>query len=364
MDKDTTIQPKILTQKELFNNIKGLARDEEGKSEIEKNIQRCKVDPTKKVLLPPVILSFTSEDGNSSILCTQGNFSLITGKAKSRKTFLVTAMAAAAINGGSGKTGFVGTLQDGLTVLLFDTEQAEYHVQKTTQRICNLVGNNNPGNFEAYRLRPLTPKERIEVIEHVIQNTPNLGLVIIDGLRDLLSKGINDETDATSVVSKILKWTHERKIHVLLVLHQNKVDNNVRGHIGTEVINKAETVLSVQKYAKNPEISTVTPEYCRNIDFEPFSFQINNEGLPELVTLSESKTSLHDTIRDNFNHILSDNRTLPYTKLVKEYISVSGRRDRTAREHISIALKEGILVRGINNQYQLNSRSMDENTSS
>ena len=38
------------------------------------------------------------------------------------------------------------------------------------------------------------------------------------------------------------------------MLHLNKGDNNVRGHIGTEMSNKAETVLVITKSAENPVI--------------------------------------------------------------------------------------------------------------
>lgn len=63
-------------------------------------------------------------------------------------------------------------------------------------------------------------------------------------------------------------------------MHQNKGDNNARGHIGTELVNKAETVLSVTKKNK---ISTVRPEFCRDIEPQEFSFMINDEGLPVIA---------------------------------------------------------------------------------
>lgn len=63
-------------------------------------------------------------------------------------------------------------------------------------------------------------------------------------------------------------------------MHQNKGDNNARGHIGTELVNKAETVLSVTKKNK---ISTVKPEFCRDIEPEEFSFMINEDELPVIA---------------------------------------------------------------------------------
>jgi hypothetical protein len=66
-------------------------------------------------------------------------------------------------------------------------------------------------------------------------------------------------------------------------LHQNKADENARGHIGTELNNKAETVLEVVKDKFDVNISTVQAIHIRAIDFQPFAFRINEDALPELV---------------------------------------------------------------------------------
>ncbi len=80
-----------------------------------------------------------------------------------------------------------------------------------------------------------------------------------------------------------MTWTGERDIHIHTVLHQNKGDENARGHIGTELSNKAETVLQVEKDENNPDISKVKAAHIRAVDFEPFAFRINGEALPELL---------------------------------------------------------------------------------
>ena len=67
------------------------------------------------------------------------------------------------------------------------------------------------------------------------------------------------------------------------MLHQNKGDFNARGHIGTELINKAETTISVTPQ-KNEDVSKVEIEFCRNKAFEPFAFCVNDKGLPEIVS--------------------------------------------------------------------------------
>ena len=80
-----------------------------------------------------------------------------------------------------------------------------------------------------------------------------------------------------------MQWTDDRQIHIHTILHQNKGDENARGHIGTELNNKAETVLLVEKDSGNSDISSVSAIHIRAMDFEKFAFRINEQALPELV---------------------------------------------------------------------------------
>jgi hypothetical protein len=173
-------------------------------------------------------------------------------------------------------------------VLYFDTEQSQYHAIRSIKRICALSGNPNPSNLYAFGLRPLSPEERLQFIGAAIMNTPNVGIVAIDGIRDLLTKGINDEQEATKLTSLFLKWSYDLEIHLVLLLHQNKNDLNARGHIGSELVNKAETIISVTKQEKN-NIFIVTCEDSRDIPFNNFSFTISKDGLPESCDLPDIK---------------------------------------------------------------------------
>ncbi len=88
-----------------------------------------------------------------------------------------------------------------------------------------------------------------------------------------------------------MQWTDERQIHLHTIPHQNKGDENARGHIGTELNNKAETVILVEKDKDDKEISKVEALHIRAMDFAPFGFRINEQSLPELVEEYEPKES-------------------------------------------------------------------------
>src|SRR5690554_5156741 len=237
-------------------------------------LNRLQISPTERITPPQVAIEM-----GGGIFGTLGNFSLIIGKAKSRKSFFLNILATALLLDDSFYNVFKGCLpNDKRTILYFDTEQGKYHVQLALKRICEMTGNSNPDNIRVFCLRSKSPQERLELIEKAVYNIPNVGFVFIDGIKDLITS-INDEEQATMIASKLLKWTEELNIHISVVLHQNKSDNNARGHLGTELVNKAGTVLSVSKADGCADISVVMAEMCRNKEPEPFAFEIV-DGLP------------------------------------------------------------------------------------
>jgi hypothetical protein len=217
---------------------------------------------------------------------TFGNYSAVIAKAKAGKSFTMCFFLAAALMTG---VTFQNVLRANFpenkrVSIYFDTEQSTFHVHRALKRICSVAGITlDPENLEVYSLRSLTPNERLDFIEYTIYNTPNIGYVVIDGIRDLITS-INDEEQASMVIGKLLKWTEEQDIHITTVLHQNKNDQNARGHVGTELINKAETVISITKDSQNPDVRIISPEQCRDIEFEPLAFMIDENGLPHFIT--------------------------------------------------------------------------------
>jgi hypothetical protein len=89
-------------------------------------------------------------------------------------------------------------------------------------------------------------------------------------------------------------------------LHLNKGNDNTRGHLGTELNNKAETVLQITKDEFDKDISSVTTIYIRDIEFEPFASRINENSLPELANDYQQKPN---TAQKGFDY-----REVPETK--------------------------------------------------
>ena len=233
-----------------------------------------------KFEIPPIVLRV-----NGSVIGTLGNFSASTGKGKSKKTFNVCAIVAAAISGNKVLEYEPSFPEGKRKVLYFDTEQSELHCQNVMRRINLLAGlpvDYDSELIEFSGLRKLSPHNRRNMIEFVLSDNPEVVLVIIDGLRDLLYD-INSSTEAQEVIGLLMRWTNEYNIHIHTVLHLNKGDDNVRGHIGTELNHKAETILQVRINANDWNISEVHPSFIRDKPFSQFAFRINEEGIPEIA---------------------------------------------------------------------------------
>lgn len=254
------------------------------KTEQELNIfelwEQARLLITDEVKIPPIVLRV-----DDSIIGTLGNFSASTGKAKSKKTFNICALVAAALSN-SAVLNYSASFPSGKRKILYiDTEQSPFHCKRVLKRIlllAELSTDIQPENLEFLSLRRYAPKIRLAIIEKAIYQTDGLGLVVIDGIRDL-AYDINSPSEATDLITKLMQWTDERQIHIHTVLHLNKGDDNTRGHLGTELNNKAETILQVTKDEFDKNVSSVMAMCIRDMDFEPFAFRINADGLPELV---------------------------------------------------------------------------------
>jgi hypothetical protein len=249
-------------------------------SEITKLWHESRLKITDTYTNPPEILRI-----DDSVIGTLGNFSASTGKAKSKKTFNVTAIVAAAMCNKTILQYSVNLPLNKEKVLYVDTEQSPFHCKHVIERILKLSNQTtevHPQKLEFLSLRKYSPKIRIQIIEAAVYNIEGIGLLVIDGIRDL-AYDINSPSEATNLISKLMKWTDELNIHIHTVLHQNKGDNNTRGHLGTELNNKAETILQIEKNNSDPNISIVSPTHIRSKEFENFAFKINDDSLPEMV---------------------------------------------------------------------------------
>lgn len=256
----------------------------------EQMLEQCYIDPTKELEHPPIAISYGEHSYNTkeglvtypTPIGTYGNFSFLQAPPKTKKTFLVTLLSAAYIGGESDK--FIGKIKghrDGKCILHFDTEQGEFHAQRVFKRTLDMCRMDN-ACYRTYGLRSLSHKDRLSVIKIAIEDTPNLGVVIIDGIADLVSD-VNNIEEANEVVQKVMAWTKDYNIHIITVIHTNYNTNKPTGHLGSAMEKKAETQIQLEKDSDDSNIINVRCKSSRNKSFEDFSFFVNDYGYPQVA---------------------------------------------------------------------------------
>lgn len=249
--------------------------------------KKCFVDVSVELKREPVALSIGeySYKGNYYPIPfgTYGNFSCLVGASKSMKTFLKSALVAGYIGGNSTNyfPNMRGHDQNDKFILDIDTEQSIFHVQKVAQRSCEMVGT-NPEFYRPYCTREEEPRIRFQFIEYLMMESEfrnNIGLVCIDGAADIL-ESVNDLDLSNKIVQGMMKWSSVTKSHISTVLHRNHGSDKPTGHLGSQIMKKAETVAFVTK--DNNKVN-VTADYTRNYPFDDFSFELDNNFLPKEV---------------------------------------------------------------------------------
>ena len=228
-------------------------------------IEPCLIRADDKI--PPLIPVLKR---HGMLLCSEGNISAVVGEPKSKKTFLCTAMIGSMMD--VCKKQLFGIEHNACRVLWVDTEQSPAHIQKVIFRV-NVLGNLpydcHNRRLQVLQLREKSPKDRLTALSYGIAlHRPKL--VVVDGVSDLMNNTNNLE-ESEALVAELLNLSSVGDCHIMCVLHANPNSDKARGHLGSTLMRKAETVMFVHKTG---EMSIVEPQHCRNEEFTRFAFRV------------------------------------------------------------------------------------------
>ena len=210
---------------------------------------------------------------------TKGNISAVEGIAKSKKTFGLTLMMSCIARGESVVPKFLPVGSGKLAWI--DTEQSKSDAHKVVKRIEYMAGGDEGLLF--FGMKQYAAKERLSKTEAMLEKYGSeIDVLVIDGIRDFV-RDFNNPIESSDMVALLMKWTVDFDMHICVVLHANKSDGNMRGHLGTELENKSETVFKIAKMDNMKDTSEVSEKFGRGKNIEPFMFTINDRGMPELI---------------------------------------------------------------------------------
>lgn len=294
-------------------------------------LQQAELDLSTDIPSPPPVLF----QGDKTMI-SKGDFSVVVGAAKSRKTFCVSAMVGAYLCADEYMN--MSSPADAGNVLWIDTEQSIYHAARVARRVCRIAGlptNQKTERFRMLCFREYTPDRRRELTNKAIR-LYKPALVVVDGAADLILD-VNDSSESAKLATMFMDITKELDNHIITVLHTNPGGDRPRGHLGTCLLNKAQALFLVRA---DGDISTVSVERCRDIAVDDFAFAVNKEGLPVLASIPEKSDKL-----DNLRAIFSKyTQPIRRTDLKDALISSEGIKKAMAYRHIQSAIDMGILV--------------------
>ena len=278
----------------MKQKIKTNEQIEEDRMAMQMLEEEANVDISEVIKYPPVSLSLgtyidTDVEGNQIEypipIGTDGNFSFVQAFPKVGKSFFISLLVSAYQSGGNKYSGNIKGHRRGRKIIHFDTEQGKFHCQKVFRRPVIMNELQTDDNYHTYALRAMTPNERVNFIEYILfdkYNEDKIGLIIIDGVADLLND-VNSMTETNYVVQKIMTWTAKKQCHLLTIIHQNFGSDKPTGNLGSALEKKAETQKKLEKNEVNKGWITVECKRSRNRSFDPFSFSVNDNILPEYV---------------------------------------------------------------------------------
>lgn len=280
-----------------YNLLFKMFGEDEENANIEKKLQKFKVNVNDEVPMPEIVLSFCDVNGyNKRMVMTRENISCVTAQAKVGKTFLIKLIVSAVLKKQTFQNRLLSELPDGRDKILYiDTEQSKYHVRLALSHIKELIGDeyeHELNRIQVYQFDAISTPQRYEYVKWLIYNTKP-DFVIIDGISDL-SLNTNDLKESDELVTNLRIWATENNCHICNVIHQNPNDiqTKMKGHLGTKLQDKSEIVIGVSVDKENESNRIVQSLASRNRKPEPFEFTITETGLPEINQNEVTKSKL------------------------------------------------------------------------
>ena len=176
------------------------------------------------------------------------------------------------------------------TVVYVDTERnLSEQLPYALQSIQIKAGYNradHPRNFEYISLLQINRKERFgalnEYLNHIKKSTNNPLFIVLDVSTDCI-EDFNKTDKSMELIDLMNMAINEHNVIFLCLIHENPKSDKARGHFGTELMNKASTVMQVgfEKDANQNDTDIIRVKYlkCRSTArHTPFYIKYSNEA--------------------------------------------------------------------------------------
>lgn len=297
-------------------------------------------------------------------ICTAGNLTNIVALPGSGKSATVGALLAATFVSATASIdllGFSGPNYDGAAVLHFDTEQSAVHYDRNLRRALLRSGLTAfPPWFHSYHLTGLAPQDARHAVESTISRFGRRGKihsVHIDGWADLVLSP-NDERECSPFVIRMHDLSIRHDTAILGVMHLNPITKasdvtKSRGHLGSYLDRKAETVLKLELDQDDRTSVQTTKQRGAPLKKGKLSFKWSDEhqmhrscSAPPKVDSARSKSSAAPTIDAIWAFIPGPGQSpIPQAALWRYAKGAGTMTEAQFKELLSSSVKDGMIER-------------------
>lgn len=142
-------------------------------------------------------------------------------------------------------------------ILICDTERNHWESHKAWTKLMKRAsiekGSKNDEKVIFANLKSLSVSEKKSYIDSFLIKNKEVGLILFDGAADFLNN-TNDLVES----NRFIEWINSfgSDIALMFTIHTNPADNKPRGHFGSELCRKSESVLLARKCDDIFEITT------------------------------------------------------------------------------------------------------------
>jgi hypothetical protein len=317
-------------------------------------IAHTRFDPSNKPPDDPCVFGLAGVE-----IAHAGNLVTIAAAVKSGKSSVIAAMIASLMGEDPERDylAFSGSNPDGKTVLHFDTEQSRGDHWRMGMRTIARAGLEvPPAWYQSYSLISLSPEERATVIGLMARQavvSGGLHSIFIDGVADLILD-VNDPEEACGLVTKLHQLATETGCVIVSAIHLNPSSEKARGHLGSQIYRKSESVLVLEKKG---ELISVSCQPARRQEISgDRAPQFSWDSLSSMHKLSKERPATKNDRKREALGILADEvfgemKSMQWTDLKKAIMKARDWSGNTAGNRINEMVKLEVIKKRFDNSY-------------
>ena len=347
-----------------------------GEATLDSKFERSFFDDTVAYQEPPFLFEFKGV-GFSPL----GGIQALSGQKKNGKSIFASILMATALSSGSSTSRFatrfpglrlrqstINLLGHEPRVLYVDTEQEKENTDKVIERakwLAEMESHVHNERLTIQWLRAIPEDEdpaeyRKQALLYAIDKV-HPDLVLIDGIRDLVHD-FNDIDESSKLINELMALSTKHNMCVWCTLHMNPRPSNddeskMRGHLGTELGNKASDVFTMKKKKdKNMGLITFTMQQldARGKDIDDLLLTLNDDAGDKLgapIMLDALPPEISPVTPTTANGVIAMMRKLEWqksgltrTQICDQFAKLDITSHRLQDAYITKAIDMGILI--------------------